>query len=363
MATVRFFEDDGMDFAVRCVLSGVRYGMAEVGEVFATCAQVVDGDPSSWYEAWVARGRWAREIGDECAIDGHHRSAWGAYLRAANYLYAGAYYAPASSDPSRFRPTWGEHRVAWDRAVEVWPSPAAAVTVPFGDTTLPAYWFEPGEVTDPGPVVVLVGGIDAPISDAVMTGLVDGTDRGYRVLCIEGPGQGQAFFGQGLALRPDWEQVVGAALDWLADQAGADLERLVLMGVNHGGYLVARAASRLGGRVAAMVLDPGVRALTADDVAPVNDEQRPPADTLDAYALTDDDVAALTMPVYVADPAEAMGYVGQPAALAAALDALGHPVVLDRFTADEGAALDCEIQAPQVRNQRVYDWLDARLRR
>ena len=39
----------------------------------------------------------------------------------------------------------------------------------------------------------------------------------------------------------------------------------------------------------------------------------------------------------------------------------GAEVHHDRFTAAEGAARDCEIGAPQVRNQRVYDWLDARI--
>ena len=32
-------------------------------------------------------------------------------------------------------------------------------------------------------------------------------------------------------------------------------------------------------------------------------------------------------------------------------------MTLERFSADDGASLDCEIEAPQVRNQRVFDWL------
>ena len=39
--------------------------------------------------------------------------------------------------------------------------------------------------------------------------------------------------------------------------------------------------------------------------------------------------------------------------------ALGGPVTLERFSADDGASLDCEILAPQVRNQRVFDWIEA----
>ena len=41
--------------------------------------------------------------------------------------------------------------------------------------------------------------------------------------------------------------------------------------------------------------------------------------------------------------------------------ALAGPVHVERFAAADGAGLDCEIMAPQVRNQRVFDWIDAAL--
>jgi hypothetical protein len=38
---VRFSDDDGFDFAIRCLLNGVPYGMADPGEVFAATADVL----------------------------------------------------------------------------------------------------------------------------------------------------------------------------------------------------------------------------------------------------------------------------------------------------------------------------------
>jgi hypothetical protein len=68
----------------------------------------------------------------------------------------------------------------------------------------------------------------------------------------------------------------------------------------------------------------------------------------------------VSCPALVLDPDDAEGWPGQSKEVAAAL---GGPVRLERFTADEGASLDCEILAPQVRNQRIFDWLDETLGR
>lgn len=40
---------------------------------------------------------------------------------------------------------------------------------------------------------------------------------------------------------------------------------------------------------------------------------------------------------------------------------LGERATLVPFTTTEGAGLDCEIGAPQLRNQQVSDWLDETL--
>ncbi len=61
------------------------------------------------------------------------------------------------------------------------------------------------------------------------------------------------------------------------------------------------------------------------------------------------------MPTLVCDPDAATSFPGQSAELAAAL---GHRATTIPFTTAEGAGLDCEIGAPVLRNQRVFDHLD-----
>ena len=170
---MRFFDDDGMDFAVRCVLSGVRDGMAEVGEVFAVCETIRDGDPGSWLDAYVALGRRLRAQAEEAERAGHRHSAWNAALRSANYLFAGLWWAPATRSADRADDLWSEHRDAWDLAVRHWPTPAGPTTIPHGHEHLPGYWFTSTTSSSPAPLptVVLVQGLNTPISDACMTGM------------------------------------------------------------------------------------------------------------------------------------------------------------------------------------------------
>jgi dienelactone hydrolase len=81
-------------------------------------------------------------------------------------------------------------------------------------------------------------------------------ERGYNVLLYDGPGQGRALIRDGVTLRPDWETVVAAVVDFALARPDVDPAKVVLAGWSLGGFLAPRAA---GGehRVAALVADPG----------------------------------------------------------------------------------------------------------
>ena len=63
----------------------------------------------------------------------------------------------------------------------------------------------------------------------------------------------------------------------------------------------------------------------------------------------------LAVPTLVCDPDAAASFPGQSAEL---VDALGSRATSLAFTTTEGAGLDCEIGAPRLRNQRVFDHLE-----
>jgi hypothetical protein len=382
---VRFFEDEDMDFATRCVLSGVRHGMAEVGETLTTIARIDDGDPASWLDAFVALGRRLRLEADRASSAGHRYSAWNAALRAANYLYAGLWWAPATDRADEQDELWEEHRASWDLAVRHWPSPVRSVELPHRGARLPGWWFaSPCAGPDPAPAVVLVQGLGTPISDVCMTGLDGALARGHHVLVFDGPGQGAALHRQGLHLDHGWPQLVADAIDLVAAADEVDELRVSLVGVGAGALFAAQAASLCGrrsdaARPAALVLDPPVvdlgedaaaavagatderarRLLAATTTAPTGSTDLGAAvEVLRGHRIDRAEIGAIGCPTLSVTADAAFGFRGQGAALDAALRCEHRGLVL---RADDGAGADNGIDASQVHDAAVYDWLDATL--
>jgi hypothetical protein len=392
---VRFSTDDGIDFAVRCVLSGIPYRMADLHETVETAAAVAPGDVDGWFAALTGLGARVETIAEESDRAGHRVSAAQAYLRAANYRYAGFWYVLATARRAEWADAWRAHRRCLDAALERWPTPAEPVAVPWDGSALDTWLFSPAVTSGPPRVLVVQGGLGSPLSDSLMTGVVDAVDRGWHAVAFDGPGQGRSRIEDGAGPVDDWASVIGAVLDAVCARPGLAGAPVALLGVADGGNLVLRAAAREA-RVRAVVCDPGVirpvdgalaqlpgpmaaqwrsgdhtgfsSALTAAaasdpqlafTVAKLREQwpETTVAQMLDRLAGWDAGpvLGAVRVPVLVADPEDAGAYPGQPAELAGRLGDLATRVA---FTTAEGAGLDCEIGAPNLRAQRIGDWLD-----
>ena len=396
MRPVRFSDDDGFDFAVRCLLNGVPYRMADPQETITTAASVPPGDADGWYRALTDLGARVEAIGDESDHAGHRVSAAYAYLRAANYRYAGFWYVLATSQRGEWADAWRSHRRCLDAALARWPTPAERFAVPWEAASLDTWLFSPPRPADGPPrLLVVQGGLGAPLSDSLMTGVVDAVERGWYAVAFDGPGQGRARVEDGLGPVDDWGAVIGAVLDEVCARNALADARIALLGVADGGNLAVRAALTEP-RVGAVVCDPGVvrpvdgalsqlpdavaahwregepaAFASALDAAQQSDpqvaftvakltEQWPDVTTADVLArLTSWDVTTtaheLRVPVLVADPDAAGAYPGQSAEL---VELIGERATRMPFTTAEGAGYDCEIGAPTLRAQRLGDWLD-----
>lgn len=105
-----------------------------------------------------------------------------------------------------------------------------------------------------------------PRRNCTSFGALGGQERGYHVLALDGPGQPAVLHRDGLAFRPDWENVIGPVLDFLTRDPGVDPARITLPGVSLGGYLAPRAAAHEPRLAAVVALDgvfDSVSALTA----------------------------------------------------------------------------------------------------
>ena len=390
---VRFSDDDGFDFAIRCLLNGVPYAMADPGEVLAAVDGLAPGDVDGWFDRLSDLGARLEAEAHDRAARGHHVSAAGTFLRAANYRYAGFWYVLGTRDPGRWADAWRAHRRCLDAAlarrpgvVPVAAGPAAAVV-----------FRSPVAGDRPAPVLVVQGGLGAPLSDALMTGVDDACARGWHAVAFDGPGQGVRRVVDGVGPVESWGPVLTAVVDAALTHLGpaADPGRVALLGVADGAALAIQGAGH-DHRIAALVCDPGVlrpvdgaldqlpapvvdawrsggaravaeaaaTAVAADPAVRFTVDKiteqwpdRPLGEVLDRLAAWDatSHLDALRGPVLACDPDAATAFPGQSAALVAAL---GDRATRLPFASTDGAGLDCEIGAPWVRAERITDWLD-----
>ncbi|WP_220377839.1 alpha/beta hydrolase family protein [Streptomyces inhibens] len=246
--------------------------------------------------------------------------------------------------------------------------------------------------------MIVNNGSDGPISAAWTLLGAPAVARGYRALLFDGPGQQSMLFEHGVTFRPDWEKVITPVTGFLAARADVDARRMALAGISQAGYWVPRALA-FEHRIAVAVADPGVsdvaeswwhnlgpelRGLwdpgdreTFDRVMHEALEQDPalaamwrwrakpygipsPFDLLtEVSRYTVEPVAhQITTPLLITDPD---GERFWPGASRRLYDALPGPKELVRFSEAEGAHLHCEPMGRALFEQRVFDWLDARL--
>jgi pimeloyl-ACP methyl ester carboxylesterase len=253
---------------------------------------------------------------------------------------------------------------------------------------------------------VHTNGYDSDLTEMFVAHVPAAVARGYDILLFDGPGQGRNLIRDGVALRPDWENVVGPVIDWVLERPEVDPARVVLAGWSFGGFLAPRAAA-FEDRLAALIADPGQWDQRDGfiDRLPLTDEQKatfpvgvdpsaldemqaflagPQGDPslrwallqrglwvndqpslfdlfvdLDRYRISD--VAA-----QISCPTLLTRAEGDPIAAGAGklFDALTvQRKALVRFTATEGAGGHCEATSRRLFHQRVYDWLDETLAR
>lgn len=105
-------------------------------------------------------------------------------------------------------------------------------------------------VVKPGaPIVIVLPGLDST-KETRHGGRAGWMARGFSVLSLDGPGQGEAS--QWSTARPDYERAISATVDWLESRDDIDSSRIGLFGSSLGGYYAPRAAA-LEPRITAVV--------------------------------------------------------------------------------------------------------------
>lgn len=397
-----FFADREFQYGLEAALGAAYRGAADIGEVLATVARIVDGDANSWLDEWIATAGAAWAAGRTASSHGRRASALSHFRRAATYYATALCQVGYSSEPDRRLGIWRRQRACWERSVDLSRIPGERVAISYEHTSLPGYFFRAADAApgEPRPLVVVNNGSDGATSQMWLLGGAAASERGYHWMTFDGPGQQAALFDQGLRFRPDWEAVLTPVVDVMSTRADVDETRMAVIGVGQGGYWVPRALA-FEHRFAAAVTDPGVVDVSTHWIAGLPASMREqlrrgdheafdremhlvelfdPAtkvrldlggaaygvddgsryrlfETVTGYRL-DGELASITTPLLVTDPEAEPLWRGQSRQLCESLPGIGQLV---RFTKSEGAGRHCEPLALALRDSRIFDWLDGYL--
>ena len=215
---------------VRLLANGVSY--FDASEVIPRV-----GSWGDWCRLWIERAALREREAEEMARAGRRLSAAEGYARAAlAYHFAQFVY---HEDPALKREAQEKKVACYLKALPDLRPPGERVAIPYEAATLPGILRIPGGPGEKGkpPCVVLISGLDSTKEEFHTLEAVLHA-RGLATLAFDGPAQGERA---DLSLRPDYEHVVTAVVDFLAGDRRVDPGRIGALGVSLGGYYCPRA--------------------------------------------------------------------------------------------------------------------------
>jgi dipeptidyl aminopeptidase/acylaminoacyl peptidase len=200
-----------------------------------------EGDSKAWVEEWERMADFVLAAAGEEEKKGHRRTAAGAYVRSSVYRYVSE--RQIHPDDPRKKAAYRQVTDHFERGMRGLIPGFERVEVPYEEGPLPAFWIPPAYGAEKAPAVVFFDGFDVSKESTALWGGLALRERGVGVLCIDGPGQGEALRLNGIPSRHDYEVPAGAAFDYLSARPDVDPDRIGLMAISMGGYYAPRAAA------------------------------------------------------------------------------------------------------------------------
>ena len=199
---------------------------------------------ASWSRALVTFAERYEALGCEALAQGRLISAEKWLRMTVNYYHFAQMFQRGDAKAACQTKCWH----AFAQLAPLLEPKAQRVAIPFEGAMLPG-WLR---VAHPGaPCVMILGGFEFGKETELQQVGDYFVERGLSVLTFDGPGQGE--MATQLSMRGDFDVVVSAAIDHLATLDGlVDANRIGLVGISLGGYMVCRAAAQ-DARVAGVV--------------------------------------------------------------------------------------------------------------
>lgn len=243
LTRVKGFEDAEMDFQLIRQLGSTRYGGASIGECLALARRIENGVPESWVTAFTDAAVRQEADARARAARGHAVSARDRFLVASNSFRAAEYYSSVA-DPRHAR-LGLKSRQCFLAAMQLQDHGFEAVSLPFGEHELPAYYMRPaGAPERRGKTLMIVSGYDGTLEETYLAYGRPALERGYNLLLFAGPGQMDTLrFHPGQPFLPEYERIGAIATAHVLSRPYTDPRRLALMGISFGGYFATRIAA------------------------------------------------------------------------------------------------------------------------
>jgi alpha-beta hydrolase superfamily lysophospholipase len=197
-------------------------------------------DKEAWWQEWSAMAEKIERQADVAASEGRNFTAGNYYIRAGNYYFTSDRTVPPSDLKfDLYRKALRCFHAGFERR---YPK-MEFVDVPYEGTSLAAYFLPAETGTGPLPTMVVFDGLDNCKEMSVLFAGLEFTKRGYNVLAIDGPGQGESLRLRKIHSRYDYDIAGTAAYNYIASRPDVDPKRMGVMAYSFGGYYAPRIAA------------------------------------------------------------------------------------------------------------------------
>lgn len=251
-----YFHSPSFDSQLLRVASYIYFGASDLGECLSTAARIHENDYDSWQMEWSKLAERLMSEGIESERKGHLISARDCFLKASNYYRTSLYFDYRPEKKERLKEGYDLHVQAFNKASSYFAHAAEPLKIPFEGFYLPGMFYSIDKSKEMRPLIICTGGYDSTHQEAYFSFVPAALQRGYNVISFDGPGQGELLIKKGLPMRPDWETVIRAVIDFASKRADLEPSKIALYGSSWGGFLAPRAAC-FEKRIACLIANPG----------------------------------------------------------------------------------------------------------
>lgn len=390
-------DDNLFNYQAIRTLSYAPFKGADIKEVFLTTENIIPGDNKSWHKGWDKTAKRLYSEASRMINVGHTIEARNLLLRASNYYRAAEFFLRENESLQQAEATFQKSKHTFSQALKFFPNSVELINIPFEGIYLPGYFIQ-AQSCNKRPLIILNTGFDGTAEELFFLAYEACIERDYNCLIFEGPGQGDTLRKHKLPFRHNWETVITPVLDWtLQNKKSIDSNRVALVGISMGGYLVPRALA-YDNRVKLGIINGGIvdfhtvalqgggeRLKSALNQPEAKDKineaivERMKQNSLERwffghgmysfkkdnpvdflletkkYTLTDQDIFNIKSKVLVIDSDQDAMLKSQSKQL---YDKLSTAKSWIEFTKSEGAEMHCQAGALMISRAKIFNWID-----